>query len=144
MYYLWTSSSAIPRSFVMTISGISFGFCKIKKDIQNTVTCLNWTYLRSAFFKCLYGVVQLTHSKFTLPHKLKLKEKHIDCCSTCYSHNRVFNEHNSYPTMILKPFLFYSWVVLFTSIQKCYIRAFLSFWCYLLCRIVFPRCKIVK
>jgi hypothetical protein len=32
---------SIPRSFVMTISGISFGFCKIKKDIQNTVTCLN-------------------------------------------------------------------------------------------------------
>jgi hypothetical protein len=31
-------------------------------------------------------------SKITLPHKLKLKEKHIDCCSTCYSHNRVFNE----------------------------------------------------
>ena len=30
-------------------------------------------------------------SKITLPHKLKLKEKHIDCCSTCYSHSRVFN-----------------------------------------------------
>jgi hypothetical protein len=48
--------------------------------------------------------------------QIKVKEQRFYCCSTFHSHCRAFNnDHNSYPKMIVKWILAWSWAVLFAS-----------------------------
>jgi len=80
-------------------------------------------------------------SNITLRHQVK--EQHFYCCSTYHSQSKALNnELGSYPKMSMKQPLVCSWVVLFTSGHKSHIWASLLFRCYLVYRILFPKCRL--
>jgi len=57
------------------------------------------------------------------------KEQRFYCCSTFYSHSRIFyTAQNACPNIGVKPPLACSWVVRLTSVDKCCIWIHLSFW----------------
>ena len=63
-----------------------------------------------------------------------VKEQCFNCRFTVHSHSRVFNdEHNSYPKGSVKQPLAFTWVVLFTFVDRCYIWASLSTWGWVYC-----------
>ena len=77
-------------------------------------------------------------SNITLRHKLMYRNS--DFIAVLHlSQSRVFNnDNNLYFKMIVTLCLACSWAIFFTSVDKRYIRASLSFWRHLMYKMLFP------
>ena len=125
----------------------NFIFVKIEQILHTNQISVKLKFQRKNKNICLtihYHMVMFEIFSSDVYHN-KVKEQGFYFCSTFHSHSRVFNdEHNSYPQMSVNWPLAGSWMVLFISADKPYTKASLSFWCYLVYGIVFPRCGVIN
>ena len=96
----------------------------------------NFTFLSKKGYGCKWTWETIQLFIWT---QTTVKKKVLFWCSIFHNHSRVFsNKNNSYPKMSMKQPLACSWAVLFTSIDKLYMWASLSFrWCIRCCSLCF-------